>query len=158
MFLGSGSIRQPEIGPIVCYQDICNCFSYDEPITRIFVTGAQLRRMLLWVFRDEAWTGDHTEFYQFSHNLRVHYKKSTHEILDLTVRGEAVDDEKRYSVGFAEYHFINLKDFVNVDLEEVKKNGMCRKVSTGQIDIYTEWMGMRDVVVDPGDTRMFIEE
>ncbi|MBO4636812.1 MAG: bifunctional metallophosphatase/5'-nucleotidase [Clostridiales bacterium] len=157
MFLGSGSIRQTEIGPIVRYQDISNCFSYDEPVYRVIVTGAQLKKMLLRVFRDEAWNGDHTEFYQFSSNLFVHYIKDRHEIVKLQVKGKNVRDDSLYSVGIVEYHYANTKDFLDLDLSEAKANGMPRKISTGQIDIYEEWLSSRELVSDPLNTRMLIE-
>lgn len=157
MFLGSGSLRQTEMGPIVKYQDICNCFSYDEPVYRIFVTGAQIRKMLLKVFRDEAWEGDHTEFYQFSSNMFVHYIKSSHEIAELKIRGENVRDDEVYSVGLAEYHYKCTQEFLDLDLEESKANGIPRKVSTGQIDIFEEWMSPKEKVTDPGNTRLLVE-
>ncbi len=157
MFLGSGSLRQPEIGPIVTYQDICNCFSYDEPVFRVFVTGIQLKKMLLRVFRDEAWEGDHTEFYQFSSNLFVHYIKSTHEITELKVKGQDVNDDDVFTVGIAEYHYKNTKEFLDLDLEDTKVNGLPRKIATGQIDIFEEWMGSRELITDPGNTRMLID-
>ena len=157
MFLGSGSLRQLEMGPIVKYQDICNCFSYDEPVFRVVITGSQLRKMLLRVFRDEAWEGDHTEFYQFSSHLFVHYIKSKHEIVELRVRGKDVKDDDLFTAGIVEYHYNNIKDFLDLDLEDTKEHGMPRKIATGQIDIFEEWMSSREMVSDPGNTRMLIE-
>lgn len=158
MFLGSGSLRQAEMGPIVKYHDICNCFSYDEPVFRINVTGAQLRKMLMRVFRDEAWDGDHTEFYQFSSNLFVHYIKSRHEITELKVRGINVKDDDVFSVGLAEYHYKNTVEFLDLDIEDTRAQGQPRKISTGQLDIFEEWMSSHDLVKDPGNARMVIEE
>ena len=157
MFLGSGSIRQTEMGPVVKYQDICNCFSYDEPVFRVNITGAQLKRMLLRIFRDEAWEGDHTEFYQFSSNLYVHYIKSRHEITELKVRGVDVKDEDVFRAGIVEYHYNNTKDFLDLDLEDTRVNGAPRKISTGQIDIFDEWLSSHELVTDPGNTRMLID-
>ena len=124
---------------------------------RFSVTGAQLKKMLLRVFRDEAWEGDHTEFYQFSSNLFVHYIKSTHEITELRIKGKDVNDDDIYTVGVAEYHYKNTKDFLDIDLEDTRVNGAPRKVATGQIDIFEEWMSSRELMTDPGNTRMLIE-
>ena len=106
---------------------------------------------------DEAWEGDHTEFYQFSSNLFVHYIKSTHEITELKVKGQDVNDDDVFTVGIVEYHYKNTKDFLDLDLEDTKVNGLPRKIATGQIDIFEEWMGSRELITDPGNTRMLID-
>ena len=113
--------------------------------------------MLLRVFRDEAWEGDHTEFYQFSSHLFVHYIKSKHEIVELRVRGKDVKDDDLFTAGIVEYHYNNIKDFLDIDLEDTRIHGMPRKIATGQIDIFEEWMSSRELVTDPGNIRMLIE-
>ena len=65
-FMGSGSVRKEHLGPIVTFQDFTECYPYDGKSYGVKVTGAQLKRMLLHIYRDEAWLGDHTEFYQLS--------------------------------------------------------------------------------------------
>jgi len=70
MLLGSGSIRADSLGPIVDYGKLKETFPYDDGIYMFKVTGAQLRRMMLYMLRDEAFAG-HTEFYQLSRGLRL---------------------------------------------------------------------------------------
>ena len=65
MVLGSGSIRKEELGPIVTFQDMKENTPFDDGLWMLKVKGEQLRRMVSYVFRDEAWSG-HTEFYQYS--------------------------------------------------------------------------------------------
>jgi 5'-nucleotidase len=73
MLLGSGSIRTEKMGPIVLYQDLVETFPYDGSITMIKVNGAQLTRMIRYFLRDEAFIGEHTEFYQVSNGMRIVY-------------------------------------------------------------------------------------
>lgn len=46
MLLGSGSIRNEQLGPIVQLQDLAEIFPYKNEIERIYLTGEQLRSVL----------------------------------------------------------------------------------------------------------------
>ena len=70
MMFGSGAIRKEELGPIIEYQDMLENTPFDDQLWMLKVTGAQFRRMVKHIFRDEAWEG-HTEFYQFSKGCRI---------------------------------------------------------------------------------------
>ena len=122
-FMGSGSVRKEALGPIVTFQDFTECYPYDGKSYGVKVTGAQLKKMLLFIYRDQAWSGQHTEFYQLSKGMHVVYSKSGHRLLKCELNGEKVEDDKIYVVGIQEFHYNNLKEFFNISLEEVKKNG-----------------------------------
>lgn len=79
--------------------NLVECFPYDAAVTMITVTGAQLRRMLLHMLRDEVWQGAHCEFYQLSKGMRVVYDRQKHEFLELRFEGEQVRDDLCYTVG-----------------------------------------------------------
>lgn len=57
MLLGSGSIRYEQLGPIVQLQDLAEIFPYKNEIERIYLTGEQLRSVLMYILRDEALDG-----------------------------------------------------------------------------------------------------
>ena len=82
MILGSGSLRLPELGPVLHVEDLKVFFPYDDALHLLEVTGEQLKRMVAFVLRDEAWEG-HTEFYQYSKGFHVKWSKSRHEFLEL---------------------------------------------------------------------------
>ncbi len=42
MFVGSGSIRSKELGPVVTLKDLISCFPFDDVLQRFMITGAQL--------------------------------------------------------------------------------------------------------------------
>jgi 5'-nucleotidase len=138
MLFGSGSIRKKELGPVIEYQDMLENTPFDDPLHMVEVTGAQMKKILLHLFRDEAWTG-HTEFYQFSSALRATYRKSTHELESVTFKGEPLKDGDRIRLGIQDYHYANFDDFLGVPLAEVKKNMKPRIVATSVNNIIEEY-------------------
>ena len=136
--LGSGSIRTEQLGPVVTKGDLRTCFPYDDAVHMVYVTGAQLKHMLLRMLRDEAFAGEHTEFYQLSRGLEVEYDQATHSFLRFNFNGEPLDDEKVYTLGLQHYHYLNLEDSFDVTLEELRKNHPDRMVSTSCTQIIEE--------------------
>ena len=158
MLLGSGSVRNPEIGPIVLYSDICECFPYDDPLYMIRVTGAQLKRMIKFMLRDEVWQGAHCEFYQFSTGMRVRYSKSRHEFTRFDLDGEPVFDDRVYKVGLQHFHFKNLENFFSVSLEEVSSNGKPRMVSTSCREILDEYLSAHPNLERSVSGRLIVDD
>ena len=140
MLLASGSIRNEELGAIVLYSDLCECFPYDDEIILIKVSGAQLKRMIKYMVRDEVWEGVHSGFYQFSDGMKVRYSLASHEFTRFDLNGEADDDNKIYRIGLQSYHFKNLEEFFSVSLDEVSKNGKPMIVSTSCRTILDEYL------------------
>ncbi len=138
MMFGSGSIRKQKLGPIVEYQEMLENTPFDDILWMVEVTGAQFRRMVQHILRDEAWTGE-TEFYQFSRGVHIKYRKSTHTIEELTFNGKEIRDEDHLKIGLQNYHFTNFDDFLGVPLEEVKKNHKPRVVATSVNNIIEEY-------------------
>ena len=140
MLLGSGSVRSTELGPIVLYSDLCECFPYDDSAYMIKVTGAQFKRMIKHMVRDGVWAGEHCEFYQLSSGLRVTYDRATHEYIRFDFHGEPIDDNKIYKVGLQQFHFNNLEDFFNISLDEISENGKPVVISTSCRSIFDEYL------------------
>ena len=138
-FMGSGSVRKTHMGPIVTFQDFTECYPYDGKSYGVKVTGAQLKRMLLFIYRDEAWLGDHTEFYQLSKGMHVIYSKSQHKLLECQLNGEDIEDDKLYLIGIQEFHYNNLPEFFNVSREEVEANGKPMVLTTSDVQTLLEY-------------------
>ena len=138
MLMGSGSIRKEELGPIVEYQDMIENTPFDDSLWMLEVTGEQLRRMVLYVLRDEAWEG-HTEFYQFSKGLKIRYRKSTHELEEFRFHGEEITDDRHITIALQNYHYVNFEKFFNVPLPEVSLNRKPRVVATSVNNIVEEY-------------------
>lgn len=140
MLLGSGSVRSTELGPIVLFSDLCECFPYDDAAYMIKVTGAQFKRMIKYMVRDDVWDGEHCEFYQLSSGLRVTYDRATHEYKRFDFNGEPIDDNKVYKVGLQQFHYNNFEDFFAIPLDEVIENGKPIVISTSCRSIFDEYL------------------
>jgi 5'-nucleotidase len=140
MLVGSGSIRVAEFGPIVLFSDLIECLPYDDSAIAVWVTGEQLKKMILYMLRDEVWEGAHCEFFQFSEGVRVVYDKQSHCLKEFAFRGEPIEDGKTYKIGLQYYFYLNIKDFFSVSHEELERNGKPRKIATSCREILDEYL------------------
>ncbi|MBO4652243.1 MAG: bifunctional metallophosphatase/5'-nucleotidase [Lachnospiraceae bacterium] len=136
--LASGSIRTEALGPIVTKGDFTVAFPYDDPVYMVHWTGAQLKHGLMRMLRDEALEGAHTEFYQLSEGLEVEYDQKTHSFLKFNYQGEPVDDEREFTVGLQLYHYVNMMDSFDLELDEVVKKHKARVVASSCSQVIEE--------------------
>ena len=139
MFMGSGSIRKEALGPIIDYQSLLETTPYDDSLWMLQVRGDQLRKMIQFILRDEAWTG-HTEFYQFSKGFKITYRKSTHTIEKLQLNDEDIENCHSYLIALQNYHYTNFDDFFGIPLEEIKKNMKPKVIATSVNNIFEEYL------------------
>ncbi|MBQ3588148.1 MAG: bifunctional metallophosphatase/5'-nucleotidase [Oscillospiraceae bacterium] len=140
MLMGSGAIRNEEMGPLVTYQDLMECFPYDGPVYMATVTGAQLKKMMLYMLRDGVWKGEHTEFYQLSEKLKIVYSIPESKMLEFKFEDKDVDEEALFRVGLEKFHYANFDKFFNVPLAEVENNKKTVIVSTSERDVLEEYL------------------
>ena len=140
MLVGSGSIRVSEFGPIVLFSDLTECLPYDDSAVALWVTGAQFKKMILYMLRDEVWNGSHCEFFQFSDGVRVIYDKQNHILNEFSLHGVPIEDTKIYKIGLQHYFYLNMKDFFSVSYEDIERNGKPRRVATSCLEILEEYL------------------
>jgi 5'-nucleotidase len=140
MLVGSGSIRVSELGPIVLFSNLTECLPYDDSAIAVWVTGAQLKKMILYMLRDEVWEGSHCEFFQFSEGVRVIYDKQNHSLKEFSLSGEPIEEEKVYKIGLQYYFYLNMKDFFSVSYEEVEPNGKPRRIASSCREVLDEYL------------------
>ena len=157
MLMGSGAIRSDSLGPVVHYADLAECLPYDDAVYMLRVTGAQLTRMLRHILRDEAFQGEHTEFYQFSHGMRIVWSRSEGQFQELTLDGEPLHDDRLYSVAVQKYHYNNLKDFLDITPEEAEENGKIRVLSTSARDVVEEYLTVNQHLSRTVDGRLVVK-
>ena len=143
MMMGSGSIRKKELGPIIEYQDMVENTPFDDALWMVTVTGAQFRRIVKHLMRDDAWKGE-TEFYQFSKGVKIRYNKTTRELEVLKFQGKDVTDNQKLKIALQNYHYKNFDDFMGVPLEEVIKNARPRVVAVSVNNIIEEYFATND--------------
>lgn len=139
MILGSGSLRLPSLGPVVQLQDLKTFFPYDDALHLVTVTGAQLKRMIAYVCREEAFSeGGHTEFYQYSKALKFTWSRSGQRFLSFTFNGKELGDDELIKIGIQGYHYNNFTEFFGVPFEEVAVNRRPRVIASSCAAIFEE--------------------
>ena len=156
-FMGSGSIRSQTLGPVVRYKDYSECFPFDEATYMLHVTGAQLQRMVRRFLREEAFGGAHTEFYQLSHGLHVVWSRSQQQFKEFTFNGEPLLADKIYKVALSKYHFSNLKEFLDITVEEIEANGGFKVVATSYRDVIEEYFTSHQHLYREVEGRLIIK-
>ena len=157
MLLGSGSIRKEKLGPIVTLQDLMEIFPYDDAIYLIHVTGKQLKKMLKYMLRDEAFEGEHTEFYQLSSGLYVEYSKNKKEFIKITLNNQDIDDKRIYTVGLQNYHYTNIDTCFNINIKELEENGKSKMIATSCRDILEEYLNKHQHLDREDNERLIIK-
>ena len=158
MLLGSGSIRKTELGPLVNLQDLMEVFPYDDSIHLVTVTGKQLKEMLLFMLRDEAFEGDHTEFYQLSEGLHILYNRSTHEMEEFTLNGREIKPDDIIKLGLQKFHFLNLDIGFNKKIEELESIEKSRVIATSCRDVLEEYMSTHQHLDRKDEGRLVIKK
>ena len=157
MLLASGSIREPEMGPIVTYRELSQMFPFRDEIYRMTVTGKQLKSMMRYLFRPEALADDHGEFYQFSKGVRIVVDTKSGTVKEFSFCGRAIEDEKIFRIGLQEYHYKNMKDIFDITEEEVAMHAPSKVVATNILDVLDEYLSEKELVTCSPEERWVME-
>jgi 5'-nucleotidase len=139
MLQGSGAIRFKALGPLVTLGELVACFPFDESLTRFTVTGAQLRRVFSHIMRPENRDGE-GECYQVNQRVQAVYSDADRRLESLGVRGEPVQDDRKYTVCVSSYHEKNAAAFLGVSADEMRAMGPNKVVSTSLRDVLEEYL------------------
>ena len=142
MLLGSGSIRKEELGPIVSYQDLLEVLPYNDSVHMLIVTGGQLRHMIAYAMRSDP----EKEAYQYSRGLRIEFNRERQELTSLSLNGYEIRDDEQIRVGIQDFHLCNIKDFLDVTLEEVSQIRGPKVLSTNCTDVVEEYFSHQELV------------
>ena len=139
MLYGSGSIRTPTMSPLVTLGEILQTVPFKGKIYQLTFTGAQLKRAWRHILREEAFTQDHTEFFQVSKRLRMTWSRSKQDFELFEFDGEPVNDKKTFLVGLQSFHRNNIDTSLGITLAEVLANGKEVVISTNEQDVIIEY-------------------
>lgn len=157
--IGSGSIRKPSLGPIVTLGDFMEIFPFGGSIYRLKLTGAQLRHAVQYMLRDESFLdSDHNEWYQFSRGFCCEYDRPTHTILSLRMNGKEVGDNDLYTVAMQRFHFLSMKEFLDISPEDVEKNDKPEEAATHAPNVLEEYFSQHELLKLDGEPRLIIHE
>ncbi|MBR3935274.1 MAG: bifunctional metallophosphatase/5'-nucleotidase, partial [Oscillospiraceae bacterium] len=157
MMVGSGSIRGTELGPIVLLEDLIQIFPYNDEVFRIAVTGSQLRTMIKHILRTGALLGV-TEFYQYSKGFHIVFDYDAQQLLELSLDGKDIEDEKLYTIGINGFHYKNLNEFMGVKPEEVAKNKEPKVIATKCTDVVEEYFSRQEYIKVSDEKSLVIKQ
>jgi len=143
MMLGSGSVRKTSVPTLLTLAELRELFPYDDKVKQITVTGKQLKNMLRFVFRDEMFNSDHTEFYQYSVGMRILYDKAAKDFAELSLNGERINDDSLYTIGLQDFHLANFCECFGFPVDDVCANAKPRVLTTSIHDVLIEHLSSK---------------
>jgi len=139
MFVGAGSIRIKELGPMVTLGDLKACFPYDDSLRRFSLTGQQLKKIFSHIMRKENRDGE-GECYQVSAGTEAVYNDLTKKLESLKFEGEPVEDNQQYKICLQGYHFSSCANYLNITQKELLASGQGKVVSTSAQGVLEEYL------------------
>ncbi len=138
-FIGSGSIRQKQMGPIVTLRDLRQIFPYDEVYMRFTITGEQLQRIFGHIMRVENRNSE-GECYQVSRGVRAVYDDHLGKLVSLEVNGKPVDTQAHYTIALSDYHYSNVLQYLGISNEEITAFGAPKVTATSMMNVAEEYL------------------
>jgi len=151
--VGSGSIRQKALGPLVTLKDFLACFPYDDSIGKFEIKGRQLKQIFCHIMRISN-RQDEGECYQVSGGVRAVYDNSDQKLKSLTVNNLAVEDENKYTICLQGYHVNNCQKFLNISTEELLASGTGGTVSSSCQQAMEEYLKNHQNLVSQVEGRL----
>ena len=159
VFIASGAIRGRVLGEVVTKGDLRGVFPYDNKVVECKFTGAQLRKALLWILRDESINApfDGGEFYQLSKGIRIVYDQPKHSLEVLELNGRSVQDDDLIKVAMGDYHFSSIDKFFHLEKADIQKNGRVKTLSSSDYVIIEERMSGVPLIRVDKEPRIIIK-
>lgn len=156
VFIGSGSIRVKELGPVVTLGDLKACFPYDDSLMKYLITGKQLRKIFSHIMRIENRDGE-GECYQINSRVQAVYSDVAMNLVSLTVDGKPIIEDQHYTITLQSYHFVNSKANLGLTNEELMTLRSPKVVSTSAYQVLEEWLRTHPNVMRKIEGRIIFE-
>lgn len=138
VLVGSGSIRQKQLGPVVTLQDLMTIFPYDDTVSMYEITGAELKSIFTHIMRNENMDGE-GECYQVNRGVKAVHDNRSNSLLSLEVSGKPVRDSEHYTIALQGFHFNNSASYLNITGDRLVSSGKTKVVTTSARDILEEY-------------------
>jgi 5'-nucleotidase/UDP-sugar diphosphatase len=139
MFLGSGSIRGTELGPLVTLGNLRSIFAFDDTLFKLTVTGAQLKSIFSHIMRLDNRNSE-GECYQVNRGVRAVYVDDPGELVSLDVDQEPVQDDGQYTICLQGYHYTNCEPNLGLANAELTAMQPAAVVTTSARDVLEEYL------------------
>ncbi|MGB3513270.1 MAG: bifunctional UDP-sugar hydrolase/5'-nucleotidase [Microcoleaceae cyanobacterium] len=141
VFVGSGSIRRTELGPLVTLSNLKKVYPYDGPLFRVKVTGAQLKQIFAHIMKPENRLPGESHYFQVNKGVEAVYSDADNKLESLKIKEKAVQNDSQYTLCLQEYHFKNSVESLNLTAEELTKLGNEKVLTTSAQDVLEEYFG-----------------
>lgn len=138
-FIGSGSIRVKELGPVVTLRDLKQLFPYDDSFSRYTVSGDQLNGIFSHIMRKENRNGE-GECYQVNHGVRAVYDEVFDRLVSLDIGDNPVELDRTYQIGLQSYHAINCEENLGLNMETLSKLNPPKVLATSMQSVIDEYL------------------
>lgn len=135
--VGSGSIRSPELGPVVTLGKLKENFSFDGPLYGYNVSGELLMRIFSHTMRPQNRIKGQSSFYQVNGAVRAVYDDASQSLVSLTLQGQPVDPTKTYTLCLQDYTCASPES--NLGLSEADL-GPAKVLTTSSQDVLQEYL------------------
>lgn len=153
MFLGSGSVRVKELGPLVTLSNFISCFPYNDTLNRFTITGEQLKRVFSHIMRPDNRSGE-GECYQINRGVKAVYNDSLKQLQSLSINEEPVSDSGTYTICMQGYHYSNSAEYLNIPGEELARIEKPRIVSTSAQEVLEEFLRNNQNIISRVEGRL----
>ena len=136
---GSGSIRREETGPIITLGKLLEVVPYHGKVHQMTISGVQLKSIWRHILREEAFDGDHTEFFQLSKGLEITWSRTKGDFERFTFNAKPVGDYDVFTVAIQKYHYDNFDTSFGVPIEHVLANRADIVISTDEQEVLIEF-------------------
>jgi 5'-nucleotidase len=153
VFIGSGSIRLRELGPLVTIGNLMSCYPFDEALTRFTIKGDQLRRIFTHIMHPDNRTGE-GECYQVSKGVCAVYNENDKKLESLSINGRPVAGDGTYRICLPGYHARNSERFLNITPGELEALAMPKTVVTSIRDVLEEYFRNNQNVIRKVEGRL----
>ena len=153
MFLGSGSVRVKELGPLVTLSNFISCFPYNDTLNRFTITGEQLKRVFSHIMRPDNRSGE-GECYQVNRGVKAVYNDSLKQLQSLSINEEPVSDSGTYTICMQGYHYSNSAEYLNIAGEELTRIEKPRVVSTSAQEVLEEFLRNNQNIISKVEGRL----
>jgi 5'-nucleotidase len=138
-FIGSGSIRQKQMGPVVTLRDLRQIFPYDEVYMRFTITGEQVQRIFSHIMCAENRNSE-GECYQVNRGVRAVYDDHLNELVSLEIKEKPIDPQAHYTIGLSDYHYSNVLQNLGISNEEITAISAPKVTATSMVNVAEEYL------------------
>ncbi|MBE9234225.1 bifunctional metallophosphatase/5'-nucleotidase, partial [Cuspidothrix issatschenkoi LEGE 03284] len=140
VFIGSGSIRGQELGPLVTLSDLKKVYPYDGPLYRVKLTGQQLLNLFAYIMRAENRIPGESNCFQVNKGVQAVYNDGEERLESLSINGKPVEADNQYTISLQEYHYKNSVQSLNLTIQELTKLGDSKIVTTSAQNVLEEYL------------------